>query len=319
MLGQPLFEQGGVVPRQQNGGVATGQHHGFVDGGVELAEVFFADVGQLRDKGHVHVALQRHGVKEGVVADVGQLGAVARRVGHDVFDRLQFGHVVAGFIGHFQLGVAGGQASAAVAFDGFADVALAPVVGGQCQVPVAKHAVQLFQVVERGTGGGQHVAAVVAEHVLAQVERFAGGGHKLPDACGLGAGDGLRVVGAFDVGQQRQFGGHVAPFQLLDDVEQVFAAARGHAFHVLGAAGVPLFAVAHQVMFQVWHSKAAPDAFPQVFGSGQRGDGRGATWHGQTQYRQRSIGQYRFVAAPWRLQHIGRAATRGGVSRGLTV
>jgi hypothetical protein len=53
------------------------------------------------------------------------------------------------------------------------DAAFAPVVGGQRQVPVAKHAVQLLQVVQRGAGGGQHVAAVVAEGVLLELEVLA--------------------------------------------------------------------------------------------------------------------------------------------------
>jgi hypothetical protein len=82
------------------------------------------------------------------------------------------------------------------------DAAFAPVVGGQGQVPVAEHAVELLQVVQRCTGGGQHVAPVVTKRVLLEVEVGAGGGHELPHAGSLGAGDGLGVEGALDKGSR---------------------------------------------------------------------------------------------------------------------
>ncbi len=88
-------------------------------------------------------------------------------------------------------------------------------------MPVAKHVVQLLQVVQRGTRGGQHIAPVVAQHVLLEVEVGARRRHELPHARCFGAGDGLRVEGTFDVGQQCQLGGHVALFQLFNDVKQV--------------------------------------------------------------------------------------------------
>ena len=174
-----------------------------------------------------------------------------------------------------QAGVVGGQAGLAVAVDGALHVALAPVVGRQREVPVAELRVQLLQVVERGAGRGQHVAAVVAEQVLLQLEVLAGGGHELPHARGPRAGDGLRVEGALDEGQQGQLAGHAAPLDLFDDVEQVAAAALGHALHVVGAAGVPLLPLAHQVAFQRRHGITVAHALPEVAALGVAVRGRG--------------------------------------------
>ena len=206
--------------------------------------------------------VDRHRVEVRVVLDHRQLGAELVRVREDVLHRLQLGHVVARLVRHVQVGVRGAQARLLVARDGAAHVALAPVVGGQRQVPVAEHAVQALQVIERRAGGGQHVAAVVAEEVLLQVVVAAGGRHELPHAGGARAGDGLRVERALDEGQQRQFAGHAAPLQFLDDVEQVLARAVRHALHVVGPAGVPLLLLAHQVGVEVAHREAARGCGP---------------------------------------------------------
>ena len=131
-------------------------------------------------------------------------------------------------------------------------------------MPVAKHAVQLLQVVQRRFGGRQYIAPVVSEHVLFQLKVLAGGGHELPHASGLGAGHGLGVERALNEGQQRQLGGHVAPLQLFNNVKHVLAGALGHAQHVVRAAAVPRFPVADQVIAQVGHAVAGADAFPQV-------------------------------------------------------
>ncbi len=107
-------------------------------------------------------------------------------------------------------------------------------------MPVTEHAVQLFQVVQSCFGRCQHVTAVIAEGILGQVKVRACGGHELPHACSFGARDCLRVERTFNVGQQCQFCGHVALFQLFHDVIEVFAGARGHAVDVIGAAAIPL-------------------------------------------------------------------------------
>ena len=185
-------------------------------------------------------------------------------MGHDVFDRLQFGHVVARFVWHAQVAVGQWQPLRLVARQRTAHAAFAPVVGGQGQVPVAEHGVQLLQVIECRTGGLQHVAALVPGEVLFQVEIFACSRHELPHARSLGAGHGLWVEGRLDEGQQGQLSGHLAPLQFLNDVKQVRPRALGHAQHVVGPTGIPLLAVTDQRVVQVGHGKAPADALPDV-------------------------------------------------------
>ncbi len=239
--------------------------------GVQGPKICFADPGQLGHHGHIDVIGDVHRLEIGVVFNQRQLGAKRLGLGHDVLHGLQLGHIQPGFGRHVQVGVAGAQPRLLVLGNGPAHAAFAPVVGGQGQVPVAKHAMEFLQVVESGAGGCEHIAAVVAKGVLLEVEIIAGGRHELPHTGGLGAGHGLRVERALDVGQQCQLGRHATAFQLFNDVEQVFAGPLGHALHVVGAAGVPLLAVLHQFVLQVGHGKAAANAFPQVGGGGQRG------------------------------------------------
>ena len=182
--------------------------------------------------------------------------------GHDVFHCLQLGHIVTRLSRHLQAGVIGGQARQLIALDGALYVALAPVVGRQRQVPVAEHAVQAGQVIERGAGRGQHIAAVVAKDVLAQVEVAPRGRHELPHTRGTRARHGLRVEGAFDEGQQGQLRRQVALLHLLDDVEQIAPAALGHALHVLGLPGVVQLALAHKIVIQVGNAEAIAHALP---------------------------------------------------------
>ena len=238
--------------------------------GVQRTKVCFAHTGQLGHQRYIDVVGDVHRLEIGVVFNQRQLGAKRVRVGHDVLHGLQLGHIHAGFGRHVQVGVAGAQSCFLVAGNGPTHAAFAPVVGGQGQVPVAKHAMEFLQVVERGAGRGEHIAAVVAKGVLLEVEIIAGGGHELPHAGGLGAGHRLWVEGTLDVGQQRQFGGHAPQFELFNNVEQVFAGTLGHALHVIGAAGIPLLAVLHQFVLQVGHGKAPANAVPQVGGGGQR-------------------------------------------------
>ena len=75
---------------------------------------------------------------------------------------------------------------------------------------------------------------------------------------------GLRVEGAFDEGQQRELGRHAALVELLDDVEEIAAAALRHALHVVGPAAVPALPVAHGVGVEVGHREACAHASPQV-------------------------------------------------------
>ena len=210
MLRQIAAKDFGVVPGQQDARRAAGDNHRFFGRRIEGFEVGQADLRQLRRHGHIHIAVYGHSPKVGVVGDVGQVHRKAHGVSHDVFHRLQFGHIVARFIGHRQISVGRVQPRFLIAVHGAHDRSLAPVISRQRQMPVAKHAIELLQIVQRRAGRCLHIAPVVVKSVLLEREVFARCGHELPHASGFDAGIGLRVKGALNKGQQRQFGGHMA-------------------------------------------------------------------------------------------------------------
>ena len=267
-----FLENFGVVPGQQDLWRATGQHHWTVCRRVERLEVVHRHLGQFGNQRHVGVTRQGHTLKIRVIGDGRQLHAQTLRVGHHVFHGLQFGHVQASFGRHAQLGIGQRFAQTLVARQGFAHIAFAPVVGGQGQVPVAKHAVQPLQIVQGGTGGGQYIAAVVPKRVLLQVKVLARARHELPHAAGPGRRHRLRVEGTFNEGQQGQLGGHVAPLQLFNNVKQVLARARRHALDVVGALDIPSLTLTDLLLRQVGHAKAPANALPQIGGHIHLGD-----------------------------------------------
>ena len=263
---QIAFEGAGVVPGQQDLRCACGQDHRAVHLRIERLEVLQLDLCQSRGHCYIDVALNGHTLEERMVVDEWKLHIEEVRLGNDVFDSLQLGHVIACLIGHLQVAVAQWQTARLVACQGPAHTALTPVVGGQRQVPVVKHAVEFLQVIQCGPGRFKHVTPFVAKQVLLEVEVFAGGRHELPHACRFGAGNGFGVEGGLDEGQQSQLGGHVAPLQLFDDMVDVPARTLGHAQHVVRAGGIPLLAVTHQIALQVRHGKTAADTLPDVPG-----------------------------------------------------
>ncbi len=256
----------GVVVRQQDLRVGRAQDDRPVERRVQRLELVDRQVGQPRRQRHVDIARGGDGDEVRVVGDVRQRDAIALRAGDDVLDRLELGHVHARLGGHVQVEVVGRQPGRLVARDRPRHRALAPVVGGQRQLPVAELVVQLGQVVQRGIGRGQHVAALVLENVLPEVVGLAGARDELPHTGRLGAGDRLRVERALHERQQGQFGGHVAPFEFLDDVIQVAVGAVHHAAERLGALGIPVGAVVHGRTLQVGHGETLADARPQVLG-----------------------------------------------------
>jgi hypothetical protein len=169
---------------------------------------------------------------------------------------------------HVQALVVGRQAGALVLRHGALNAAFAPVVGGQREMPVAEHAVELLQVVERGAGRVEDAAAVVAKDGLLELEVAPGRRDELPHAGGARHRHRLRVVGALDEGQQRQLGRHVALVELFDDVEQIATAALGHARHVVGPRRVPALAIAHQVVVEVAHGETTANAVPEIDAGG---------------------------------------------------
>ena len=64
------------------------------------------------------------------------------RFADDVLHGLKFGDIHACLHGHVQVGIAGGETCTLVARNGLAHIAIAPVVGSQGQMPIAKHFVQ---------------------------------------------------------------------------------------------------------------------------------------------------------------------------------
>ena len=131
-------------------------------------------------------------------------------------------------------------------------------------MPVAKHVIQALQIRQCRIGRGQHAAAVVLEHVLLEVEIASGGGHELPQAGRTGAGESLRVEGGLDKRQQGQFRRHAALFQFLHHVEDITRGARRGARQVVGAGGIPVDVVRHQLVVDVGNRIAAADAAPDV-------------------------------------------------------
>jgi hypothetical protein len=135
------------------------------------------------------------------------------------------------------------------------------------------HFVDGLQVVERGIGRGDDVAALVEPGVLLQLVGLAGGGDELPHAERARRGIGQRIEGALDHRQQRQFGRHAALFEFLDDVVQVAPAALDDALQQVRAVQVPGLAVGHQRAVEVGHREAVAHALPQVVGRRGQVDG----------------------------------------------
>ena len=166
-------------------------------------------------------------------------------------------------------------------------------------MPVLEHVVQHLQVVERRTGRGQDVAAVVAPPVLLQVVALAGRGNELPHAGGLRGRNCARVIGRFDQRQQGQLGGHAALFDFLDNMKEEWAGAFEAAPQVFGACRVPAGFVLGGRIGELWHREAVAHALPQV---GHRLVGHVHIANGQLQ---------NFLRRRWRTCLQGRRRRRG--------
>ncbi|MNS47507.1 hypothetical protein D3C72_800410 [compost metagenome] len=264
VVGQVGVEDFDAVGRQQQGGAVVAADDGTIERRVQGLELVERHFGQLGGDFQVDVAVLLHRHEVGRVAHGGQRHRVALRVGDDVLDGLQLGHVVAGFAGHVQGQVVRVLAGRFVLGHGALHRAFAPVVGRQRQVPVALHLKQLFQIVQRGVGRRDGIAAFVAPPVLLQVEVLAGGRHELPQARGLRARQGGGVVGAFHEGQQRQFRGQATAVDFVDDEVQVLARALGHALNGLGVGRVVVGPLLRELGVQVGDGETAADAVPGV-------------------------------------------------------
>ena len=103
----------------------------------------------------------------------------------------------------------------------------------------------------------------------------------------------LWIEGALDEGQQRQFGRHLAPFDLFDDVVQVASPAPDHALHVLRLTGVELLPLGHAVAIQVRHDQALSQTGPQAAPVGVLVGVESDAWR-------------RRAGSGWRLRGLGR-------------
>ena len=177
---------------------------------------------RLRDHGEV-----------GLVRDRVEVDAVGLGLAMMFFSACSLGTYCARLARHPQAGIVGRLLQLLVLLDGARHRVLAPVVGGEGEVPVAVHLVDVRQVVERGVGRGDDVAPAVVPPVLLQLVALAGAGDELPEAGSMRARVGHRVERALDHRQQRQLGRQAALLELVDDVVQIELAALEDALQVV--------------------------------------------------------------------------------------
>ncbi|MDZ7790026.1 MAG: hypothetical protein U5L08_05915 [Xanthomonadales bacterium] len=93
------------------------------------------------------------------------LEAVAGRFLEQAAQAVELGHVAERFARQSKRVPLGRKALSAVAVDRSLYAALAAVVGGQREIPVAELVVQVLEVVKRAPGGGPYVSPAVVEIV----------------------------------------------------------------------------------------------------------------------------------------------------------
>ena len=255
-----------LVCGKQHHIVVRGHDHRQLEARIELSELLEGHAGKLGRRLGVDVARLRHGDEEGLVAHVGQLHAVPGRVGHNALDGLELGHVVGRFIGHAQMLVIRRALSRLLAANGALHASFAPIVGGERQMPVVEHAVEIFEIVECGASAFKHVAPVVAPEILLERIVRARRRHELPEACGLGARERFGLEGAFDKRQQRQLRRHAAVFDLFENVIEIAPRALEHAVQIVRPTAIMIEPPVNPVAFQGRHRISAPDAVPDVCG-----------------------------------------------------
>ena len=241
-----------------------GNDHGQLETGIELAELLERHSRELGGRFGVNVARLRHRDEEGLVAHVGQLHAVLRGIGHNALDGLELGYIVGRFIGHAEMLVVGRALPRLLAANGTLHASLAPIVGGERQMPVTEHTVKIFEVVERCARALKHVAPVVAPEILLQGVVRARRRHELPEACSLGARKRLGLECAFHERQERKLRGHATILDLLKNVIEVAPRALEHAVQIVRLAAVVLEPPIDLVVLKGRHGIASTDAVPDV-------------------------------------------------------
>ena len=157
-----------------------------------------------------------------------------------------------------------------------ADVAFAPVVRREGELPVAEVAEQLLEVVERLVGRGDHITPRVEPEVLLEAEVLARRRHELPDPGRARSRQRSRIETALDHRQQRDVERHAALVDFVDDVVQIAPAAIDHPCNVLWALRIPPLPLRDHWAVEIRNRISLDDSIPKVIGRlGQRLEIRG--------------------------------------------
>ena len=188
------------------------------------------------------------------------------RVVHQVANGQKLGHIIARFVGHAQVFVSGLEALCTGAVDGAADIALTPVVGGQRKRPVAEEAVQVFEIIQRGIGGGSYIMAAIVKRGFFEAVVAAGGGHKLPQPRSAHMRARFGYISAFDKGQEGDFRRHIALFHFIGNMKHIRFAAVDGAVEISVAFYEVAFVAAHQFGVDFNHAEVAAQIVPKAAG-----------------------------------------------------
>ena len=193
-----------------------------VEPGIELVDLVEGDAGERRRHAEVHLAVEVDLPEVHPVGDRREDDTVAIRFRDDRGDREQAGHVGPGLPRQPQRPDVRRLPPRAVAGRRAHDVALAPVVGGRREQPVAVEVLrELGEIVEGGAGRGHDVTAGVVPPALLQPVEPSGRGNELPQPGRFHRGVGEGLERALDDRQQRELQRHSALLDLAHDIGQV--------------------------------------------------------------------------------------------------
>ena len=286
-LREVLAEELRGVDRQQQRVRPLRRRRPAVERGVEFEEFVRGHAGEFGSELQVDLVLDVDPREVRVVRDRAELEAEQGGVAHHALHRQELRHIGARLGGQPQVPESDRLAGGEVVAHGAADAALAAVVAGDGEQPVALELiVQVLQVIERGAGRFDDIASSVVPPGLGQSEAVAGAGDELPEPRGASARIGEGLEGALDHRQQRELHRHAALVDLFDDVVHVERGAPEHAVEVRRVAGVPERLVVDRGAIFVLELEARPDAVHEIGvrvartvgadqGRGRRTGGRG--------------------------------------------
>ena len=233
---------------------------------VELPELRFRHAGQFRRRFKVNIARLCNPYEEGLVANVGQFNAIAARILHDALDSLQFRNVVGRLSGHFQMCVVCCLVASFSTLNSSPNTSFTPIVGSERQLPVIKHPVQIFKVVECCTSAFQYIVSVIAPEVLFKSIIRACCRHELPKARRFCARKGFGLEGTFYKRQKCELHWQSARLHLFDDVVEILTRTHRHALHILRILGVIRRPPIHQRRIQFRNTKTSANSIPNAGG-----------------------------------------------------